>query len=162
VLLLEWKRTTAEIIYAYATFFLLPPLWRFGPFPGHGLHFFFPQTLLCFAALRHFLALNNLVPSFRTSSLQLFLGFQAGFLLPPRLPYRIRFGIFVENRHYTTTWYYEQIKFWKLYHSCQNHPNSRCSLQKSRGCNIWHRNELISVHEYNLAETVDQALMFLS
>jgi ABC-type nitrate/sulfonate/bicarbonate transport system permease component len=91
-----------EIIYAYAIFFLLP-LWRFGPFAGHGLPLFFPQSLLCFAAVRQFLALNNLVPSFRTSSLQLFLGFQAGFLLPPRLPYRIRFGIVVKNRHCTKT-----------------------------------------------------------
>jgi len=65
---------------------LLLPLWRFGPFPEHGLPFFStPQSLLCFAAVRQLLALNNLVPSFRTSSLQLLLGFQAG-LLPPRLP----------------------------------------------------------------------------
>jgi len=61
----------------------------------------------------------------------------------------------VENRHYTKTWYYEQIKFRKLYHSRQNHPNCRCSLYKSKDCNIGYRNELTSMHESNLAEAVD-------
>jgi hypothetical protein len=59
--------------------------------------------------------LNNLGPSFRTSSFQPLLGFQAG-LFPPQFPYRIRFwNSVVESRHYTTTRYYQQIKFWKLF-----------------------------------------------
>lgn len=102
---------------------ILLRLWRFSPFPGHGLPFFFPQSLLCFAAVRQFLALNNLVSSFRTSSLKLFLGFQAG-LLPPRLPYRIRFGTLLSK--IVTTRRHDIMSRTNsgncLYHSRQNHP----------------------------------------